>query len=483
MREPLDWLGYLDAQRMGQLNNLKLLDAYYEGNQPLKYMVPELEDEFGDRITQLVINWPRLGVDAYENRLDVEGFRLPGAGSTDDELWRIWQDNDLDEVSPQAHLEALIARRSYVIVGPNEDDEKTPIISVEHPTQMMTYHDPRTREVVWGLKRWRDDADTGTPVDHAALYGQTVDRYYVMEKGSWRLTDEREHDRGMCAVIPIVNRGRLMHPLGTSEFADVIPIANAANKMATDMMISGEFHAMPRRWIFGMSQDEFKDKDGNALSTWQQMAGQIWATDRSPEEVRAGQFAEADLAVFHNTIRTLAQVASQLLALPPHYMSFTTDNPASADAIRSSEAQLVKRVERKQRTFGGSWEKVMRLARMIATGSDDPKMRRMETIWRNAATPTVAQKADAAVKLYNAGIVPLRQTREDMGYNDAQIKLMEKEDDKAAAKDPLTEIAQGLADRVGNDAVADRPGQEPPPAESDPGTAAGRVPAVAGRRP
>ncbi|MBQ1164473.1 hypothetical protein KBZ21_41550, partial [Streptomyces sp. A73] len=28
------------------------------------------------------------------------------------------------------------------------------------------------------------------------------------------------------------------------------------------------------------------------------------------------------------------------LGLPPHYLGYTTDNPASADAIRSSEAQL-----------------------------------------------------------------------------------------------------------------------------------------------
>lgn len=484
-REPLDWLGLLDAKRMGQLKNLKLLDAYYEGKQPLKYMAPALQAEFGERITQLIINWPRLGVDAYENRLDIEGFRLPGAESTDEELWRIWQDNDLDEVSPQAHLEALIARRSYVIVGPNEGDEKTPVISVEHPSQMMTYQDPRTREVVWGLKRWHDDSDPANPIEHAALYGQDVDRYYEMDKGSWRLADERKHERGMCAVVPMVNRGRLMHPLGTSEFADVLPIADAANKMATDMMISGEFHAMPRRVWFGMKDEDFVDDDGKPVPVWSRLAGREWAVEQKlGEEVDVKQFTESDLAVFHNTIKLLAQTASQVLALPPHYMSFTTDNPASADAIRSSEAQLVKRVERKQRTFGGGWEKVMRLARMIATGADDPDMRRVETIWRDASTPTVAQRADAAVKLFNAGIVPLRQTREDMGYTDTQIKLMEKEDEKAAQRDPLAGIAQSLTDRVVvDDADAAGPGQDAPPPGIDQSVAAGRVPVVAGRRP
>ena len=37
----------------------------------------------------------------------------------------------------------------------------------------------------------------------------------------------------------------------------------------------------------------------------------------------------------------------------------------------------------------------------------------------------------AAVKKHQTGIVPLRQTREDLGYTSEQIKLMEDEDQKA----------------------------------------------------
>jgi hypothetical protein len=191
-----------------------------------------------------------------------------------------------------------------------------------------------------------------------------------------------------------------------------------------------------------MSEDDWADQDGNPVSNWSKVAGRIWAADRNPTEVQMGQFQEAELANFHNSIKLLSQLAAQMLALPPHYMQFTGDNPASADAIRSSESQLVKRAERKQRTFGGGWEQVMRIAKRIATGEDDPRMRQLETIWRNAATPTVAQKADAAVKLFNAGIVPLRQTREDMGYTDTQIDLMEDEDAKALALDPLSAFAR-----------------------------------------
>ena len=426
-----------------QQTNLTLMDQYYEGQQPLQFMVPALQEELGERVTQLVINWPRLGVDAYETRLDVEGFRMPGTAEADDELWRVWQANGLDEVSQQAHLEALIMGRSYVIVGVNELDPQTPLITVEHPSQVITERDPRTRQVTAGVKVWEDLEE----VRHATLYTPTADMYFIDDGGEWVAEGSAiTHNRGLCAVVPMVNKPRMMNPFGTSEFADVIPIANAANKLATDMMISAEFHAMPRRAWFGMTEDDFTDEQGNALGVWSRVAGREWATAlRKGDEVDVEQFPEAELSNFHNSLKLLAQIACQVLALPPHYMQFAGSNPASADAIRSSESQLVKRVERKQRAFGGSWEQVMRLVSIVAGGTENPELLRLETVWRDASTPTVAQKADAAVKLFSQGISTLRQTRQDVGYTDTQIKLMEQDDAAALANDPLGAIARDLA--------------------------------------
>lgn len=451
--DPDKLVGFLLTELARNERALKRADLYYEGEQPLRYMAPALEAELGDRITQMVINWPRLGADAYENRLDVVGFRYAAAGGqVDDELDETvmagWQANDMDESSGQAHLESLVCGRSYAIVGAGDSADDAPLITVEHPTQAFALTDPRTRGVSAGVKRWRDEFDT----DRATLYLPAATRHYALGHGDWReVADQRdEHGLGVVPMVRLLNRGRMLKKLGVSEFADVIPIADAANKMATDMMISGEFHAMPRRWVFGMSEEDFQDEDGNPLSTWEQIAGRIWATDKAPGEVAAGQFPESDLAVFHNTIRMLAQVAAQMLALPPHYMSFTTDNPASADAIRSSEAQLVKRAERKQRTFGAAWKQVMRIWHRIDSGGWDPRLMRLQTVWRDAATPTKAQSADAAVKLNQQGIVPLRQTRIDLGYSPGEITAMEEEDARQAALDPLGDITR----RIGQ--------QEPP---------------------
>jgi hypothetical protein len=239
----------------------------------------------------------------------------------------------------------------------------------------------------------------------------------------------------------------MLHSLGRSEFEPVIPIADAANKMATDMMVSGEFHAMPRRWALGMARKDFEDEEGNEISPFEQVAGRVWAHPKKPGEVEVGQFTESDLVVFHNTIKLLADIAGQLAALPPHYSLARGENPASADAIRSSEARMVKRVERKQTGWGSDWRRVLAIASLIRDGQGwDKRILRAKMIWRDASTPTVAQAADAAVKKRQAGITTLRQSRIDLGYSPEEILRMEAEDEQAAKANPLAQIARGFAD-------------------------------------
>src|SRR5690242_11074707 len=115
---------------------LRAYDGYYEGEQPIRFLAPAMRKEFGDRITPLILNLPRFGVDAYENRLDIEGFRFKGDDSRDEDLWDVWQANNGDEQSQQGHLESLALSRAYVIVGAGDAVDDAPIITVESPFQV-----------------------------------------------------------------------------------------------------------------------------------------------------------------------------------------------------------------------------------------------------------------------------------------------------------------------------------------------------------
>jgi hypothetical protein len=436
-----DALSRLDGKLAKQIPGLDRVDKYFEGEQPLKYMAPAMAAEIGDRVSQLVLNWLRFGAEAYENRLDIEGFRYRGSSSSDDELWRIWQANGLDEQAQQAHLDALVLGRSYVIVGSGDGDDADPIVTVESPFQVFAERDPRTRKVSAAIKRWQE-GEGDQVVQRATLYLPNSTESFIFDEVWKSAGDLDEHELGVVPVVPLVNRPRILRPDGLSEFNDVIPVADAANKMATDMMVSAEFHAMPRRWAVGMKASDFVDATGKPISVWSRDTGTLWGSEST--DAKFGQFNEADLSVFHNSIKLLAQLASQMLALPPHYLSFVGDNPASADAIRSSETQLVKRVERKHTYFGGSWEDVQRLVLRIKSGDWDENAKTLETVWRDPSTPTVAQVADATVKKVQTGIVPVEQARIDLGYTQQQRDNMLEMDARAKSNPDIANLARAV---------------------------------------
>ena len=133
-----------------------------------------------------------------------------------------------------------------------------------------------------------------------------------------------------------------------------------------------------------------------------------------------GQLDAGDLAGYQGAVSVLQAQLSAVSGLPPHYLGVHGDQPASADALRASEASLTARAEARQRTFGRSWEQVARLMAAVRSGQD-PATVRARVSWADPATRSVAQEADAAVKLVQAGVLPREYALRKLGYSDAEI--------------------------------------------------------------
>ncbi len=235
--------------------------------------------------------------------------------------------------------------------------------------------------------------------------------------GLWHVVERRPNPLGVVPVVPLVNRRRLLAPDGESELTDVVGLIDALAKVVTDLMVSSEYAAMPRRWITGLELPT--DAAGNVLEdeALSPVAGRTWMLES--EAARTGQYPEASLDAYTNAVAMLTQQIGALSGLPPHYLGLHGDQPASADAIRSAEASLVARARRRQRAFGGAWEEAMRLAVQVRDGRPDPRLSRLETVWRDPETRTVAQAADAAAKLHGIG-VPLGALLDGLGFSPSQ---------------------------------------------------------------
>lgn len=413
-----------------QQSSVSTLDKYYSGTQPLGWLHPQVRAATAGRLGNLNVNWLRKAVAAVEQRLDVEGFRLSGDDTPISDLWRWWQANNLDEESGLAHIDSLVHGTAFVLVWYGED-ESVPSITVESAREVAVSFVPgRRREVASALKQWRE----GDALMSTLYLPDRVERYTEARSGI-ELLEVIPHELGRVPVVPLVNQPRSGLVNGESDLTDLIPIVDAIGKLGTDLMVSAEYHAMPRRWATGLelAQGDAQDERTRELvrQRWQEAeAGRVWIAPS--DRVNFGQFSEASLDNFISAIKMLTEQLAALADLPPHAVGVNTANPASADAIRSSESGLVQKVRRKQRAFGGAWEDVMRLASLVVNGTVDPEMVALETIWRDPETPTVAQAADAAVKLVQAGIITSDQALEDLGYSPVQIDRERARRDRAA---------------------------------------------------
>ncbi|MFJ7212656.1 hypothetical protein [Amycolatopsis sp. NPDC098790] len=90
------WFNRLTLAHNYELPERWRLLRYYDGRQRVSYMHPELQATLDERVRQVVINWPRLVVDALEKRIDLQGSRLGRQPANDTELDHVAQHNDLD---------------------------------------------------------------------------------------------------------------------------------------------------------------------------------------------------------------------------------------------------------------------------------------------------------------------------------------------------------------------------------------------------
>lgn len=394
------------------------LDRYYEGKQPLAFLAPEAKLALGNRFGRMASNIPRLAVTALAERLRITGFSDPS-------IWADWIRCDMDQLSGVAHREALLLGDSFVWVW--TDQFGRPRVTVESAKQVAALTDPGSRTIYAAIKRWEDPNRKTT--EAVMLLPEVIVRLRANHQGAvangFERIEEIANPLGVVPVVNLRNTDRILGDWGTSEIEDLKPLVDGLNKSLADMMVSSEVAARPRRWATGVElvEEPVLDDDGQEIGTVE--------TNPIPEGHRAmisenpdakfGQLPAADLAAYEASVRVILGQVMAVSTLPAHYVGVFSDNPASADALRAAEASLTARAEARQQTFGRAWEQVARLIVAVREGRDPALIEDIRVEWCDAATRSVAQEADAVVKLFQAGILPAPYALAKLGYPDDEI--------------------------------------------------------------
>jgi hypothetical protein len=425
----LDRLGSRLDQRAAEIRKFRL---YYSGQQPLALASAKFREAFGQTYGRFADNFVALVVQAVEERLTVQGFRWDNDAGAN-KAWGMWQANQMDAQSQKAHRDALITGYSPVIVGPNPNGGKWPVIRVQKPEEVIVAHgdDPLVREVA--LKRWKTEDDrllaTLYYPDRLEKYQQTRTLRYAnqygrsYDLGGWeqRIVPGEPwplpHDLAAVPVVTLVNDPDLDN-CGTSEIASVVPLQDALNKLLVDMLVASEFAAFRQRWVTGM-EIPLDPETQKPVEVFKASVQRVWqARDK---EVKFGDFEQSDLAPYVSAIETVIQHMATTTRTPAHYLLGQSGTFPSGESLKATETGLTAKAKRDQRDWGEPWEEIERLGFRAMGDAKRAAYEEAETIWKDPEYRSEAEHVDALLKLKALG-VPDEQLWSDAGYTPQQIK-------------------------------------------------------------
>lgn len=420
-------------------------ESYYLGRKNITNLGMDIPSRFAKM--GLVMGWPGTTVDVLEERLDWLGWTSDTG--EDYGLSEVYAANGLDVDASMAHLDALIYGTSFVVVGAGADGEPNPLITMESARNMTGIYDTRTRRlsVAIGVN---DRDKNGKPVE-VTLY--LKDRNLVLGRpensDDWYLIDENVHNVGRVLVVQLVNRSRASDQKGKSEITRTIrSLTDQAVRTMYAMEINREFYAFPQTAFMGLTEGDADDLA--AMDKFTTAMTKVWGfeADENGKVPTIERFTPASPQPFISQLETLSQSLAAEAGMPPSYLGYQTDNPASADAIRQMESRLVKRAERRQSQFGRAWKEVGYLAVLVRDGEVPEEFGSTVNVkWRDASTPTRAAAADEVTKLTGAGVLPPDSTvvMDRIGLSPQEQKTVESERRRGTSNQRLSDLAAALA--------------------------------------
>lgn len=416
--------------KMAKSLNEQAMDAvkwrdYYEGKQPLRFSSAEWRAWFGDQYEDFADNWCAPVVEATAERQRWIGFRPYEADAADKDLGRVMSINGADVEFGLAATEAQYARRMYSLVWGNPDDQATPTVTFESPTEMIVRYAPGTRrEPVAALKRWQDE-DTGEVF--ATLYTpQYLWKFRIAGSGSslilpasmmggWqpRVVDGEPwplpNPMKRVPVSEMPNRTSLStKPL--SAIAGVAAMQDAINLLWAHLFTASDFAAMPQRILMGAQLPKIPvlDEDGQKIGEKpidlpEANIRRILNFDSPTAKV--DQWDPADMTKFLDVIKQARGHVMDQTRTPAYYFSSgTTIANISGDTVKALDAGLVQKVKGVNIVMGDG---MRRTAEMICLAQGDKRkaaaMAAGATLWGDEEIRSEAQRADSMSKYREIG--------------------------------------------------------------------------------
>jgi hypothetical protein len=417
--EPTDVVKRLSEALIARAPTVDVYHRYYSGQFPTP-LTPsnEARAEYRRLLQQARANWCQVVVESTSERIAVDGFRIGSDPEADDLAWRIWTGSRMDAGLELLVTEAITSGVSAVMVVPTEG---LPAFVAESPLETIVEYEPgSTSRRYAALKVWHDPR---AKIAYASLYDDTyVYRFWApmdmwgatnMQAVGWRPRPDvpvAAHGLGDVPIVELRNRPSLIGQ-GRSELESVLPLQDSVNSVLFDMLMAAHYAAFRQRWVTGMEVPVNPDT-GEPVEPFDVAVNRLFVGE-SPDS-KFGEFQATDLENYTKAIEMLVQNVASITRTPPHYLLNISGILPNSESLRAAESGLIAKVRRRSTHFGDALEDAMRMA--LRAGGDPRSEENIETIFRDPEFHSPGVLADATTKLVAAGIVPVQQAWQDLGY-------------------------------------------------------------------
>ena len=337
------------------------------------------------------LGWCGRAVDSLADRLNFHRF-----DNDVFDLNNIYDMNNKDVLIDSAILGALISSCDFIYI--TTDDTGFPMLRVIDGAHATGIIDPTTNMLKEGYAVLEFD-DNDMPITEAYFIpGNTV----IYQNG--RIVDAIPNVAPYPLLVPVINRPDAKRPFGHSRISRAcMSIMDSALRTAKRSEISAEFYSYPQKYILGM------DVNAQNWDSWRASMSSMLRIDKDEDGNHpvVGSFQQQTMGPHTEQLRMFAGLFAGETGLTLDDLGFPSQNPSSAEAIKSSHETLRLTARKAQKTMGVG---LLNAGYLAACIRDDYAYRRNQLFntipkWEPIFEPdaaTLSSIGDGAIKINQA---------------------------------------------------------------------------------
>lgn len=396
--------------------------AHYKGKTRLKDLGISIPPPLKKMLSKTSVMWSAKAVDLLANCSTFDGFSYVG-DYENAELDKVLDENQFGMMYDQAKMPELIHGSVLWTVTAGEYGEPDVVITASDFMHSSAIWDFRHKQIYAGM--------TVVDVNPKKKYKPTAVNIYTADSvlelrlgiGGW-VCERKQHSMGRPLIEPMRFAPLLDKPFGQSRITPAImELEDEANREAVRMIMNAELYTAPTRWIMGAEDGIFEG------DRWEAYVGGYFALtkDEDGDTPSTGSYPVGGMNEHVAYMRNLAGRFASETSIPISSLLHTDANPQSADAIRATENELVKKAQDFNRMNGVALRNVGLMAVAILDGvpfaNVSPEVKTMKVKWKDPAHPSLPSQVDAMIKLASAepGITKSRVFWEQSCFDETTV--------------------------------------------------------------